>query len=39
MSMDYLVLGENAGEKRQEQAKALGVKMIPWEEFKEKYID
>ena len=38
-SMDYLVLGENAGEKRQEQAKALGVKVIPWEEFKEKYLD
>ncbi len=38
-SMDYLVLAENAGEKRQEQAKALGVKMIPWVEFKEKYLD
>ncbi len=38
-SLDYLVLAENAGEKRQEQAKALGVKMIPWVEFKEKYLD
>jgi len=38
-SMDYLVLAEDAGEKRQEQAKALGLKMIPWVEFKEKYLD
>ena len=38
-SLDYLVLAENPGEKRQEQATALGVKMIGWEEFKSKYID
>ncbi|MHA1202735.1 MAG: helix-hairpin-helix domain-containing protein, partial [Candidatus Heimdallarchaeaceae archaeon] len=38
-SLDYLVLAEKAGKKRQEQAKKLGVKMISWEEFKKKYID
>jgi len=37
-SLDYLVLAENAGEKRQEQAAALGVKMISWEEFYSKYL-
>ncbi len=38
-SLDYLVLAENAGKSRQEQAKALGVKMIKWEEFHSKYIE
>ena len=38
-SLDYLVLAEKAGKKRKEQATALGVKMISWEEFKKKYID
>ncbi|NPD88256.1 MAG: NAD-dependent DNA ligase LigA [Asgard group archaeon] len=38
-SLDYLVLAEKAGKKRQEQALALGVKMIDWEEFKAKYLD
>ncbi len=38
-TLDYLVLAENPGEKRQEQADGFGIKMIGWEEFKSKYLD
>lgn len=38
-SLDYLVLAEKPGKKRQEQADALGVKMIGWEEFYSKYVE
>ncbi|MCE7746828.1 MAG: DNA ligase (NAD(+)) LigA [Candidatus Heimdallarchaeota archaeon] len=38
-TLDYLVLAEKPGIKRQEQAEALGVKMIGWEEFYSKYVE
>ncbi len=37
-SLDYLVLGENAGASKVENAEQKGIKTIKWEEFKDKYL-